>query len=359
MLPDEGRKVLTDLHNTLPRSSKSADDLLVASSVLKCKSQGCSNEVKPDELYCSISCSLPIEKVGYKPLVNQEGSTASETDNAKVETTSQRKNRPKLFRQKSFEIDSDSQTEGDANQQQTTASAENKLPPLKEQTTTDVKIEGPKEEKNQQKKKRPALTIKIQNSSFNYDNDKDEVDLVSELEKSPNIYISGVNICRSPGSSTSTSILGPGSSFTLSPNLLKSLNNANRQHRSSSLIVPPVIRRRSGCSSTGSPGSKSLHLSPLNQHPRKSQTLFTFPDPAVAAPNAEQSAADGLLSSILHVHERYLSSEDFHEALFFERSPKSGQRKRSRSKSSKNNTVATVLKNGQDTIKKKLSVTQL
>ena len=49
-------------------------------------------------------------------------------------------------------------------------------------------------------------------------------------------------------------------------------------------LVPPVIRRKSSSASAGggSPGSKSLHLSPLSnseRHPRKSQTLCTFPDP--------------------------------------------------------------------------------
>ena len=220
---NESRKVLTDLHNTLPRSSKSADDLLVASAstVTQCKKEGCSNGVKQDEHYCSISCSLPIEKVGYKPLVNQEGSSAEDGTQATViETTSQRKNRPKLFRQKSFEIDSDSQTE---DREKMTSNSSELLPlPLKETEAKENMIDQKK------KKQRPALTIKIQNSSFNYENDKDE-ELVSELDKSPNIYISGVNICRSPGSSgtASTSILGPGSSFTLSPNLLKSLNNVN------------------------------------------------------------------------------------------------------------------------------------
>ena len=62
---------------------------------------------------------MAVEKVkaaGYKPLVNEGGSTTSEdtlknaVNNSKeeVETTSWRKNRPKFVRQKSFEIDSDS-----------------------------------------------------------------------------------------------------------------------------------------------------------------------------------------------------------------------------------------------------------
>ena len=171
----------------------------------------------------------------------------------------------------------------------------------------------------------------------------------------------GVNISRSPGGSTAASLppavkaaatatnycLG---SATLSPSLLKSLNAAANRNRSSSLVVPPVIRRKK--SSSGSPGSKSLHLSPQNRaesHPRKSQTLFTFPDPGSLIGNANETSADSGLSSILHVHERYLSSEDFHEALFFEKSPKTGQRKRSR-KSIKNACKKPDLK---------LSITQL
>ena len=97
-------------------------------------------------MYCNGSAclSFPIDKVkaaGYKPLVNDGGSTTSEdtlkneksvaggqtsnlgtggpksstieVPNTKsgteiVETTSQRKTRPKFVRQKSFEIDSDS-----------------------------------------------------------------------------------------------------------------------------------------------------------------------------------------------------------------------------------------------------------
>lgn len=143
----------------------------------------------------------------------------------------------------------------------------------------------------------------------------------------------GVNISRSPGGNG-----GSGASVhTLSPSVIKanSSSSSNNRNRSSSLVVPPVIRRKA--SSSGSPGSKSLHLSPLSseKQPRKSQTLFTFPDPKEAE-----------MSSILHVHERYLSSEDFHEALFFEKSPKSGQRKRSR-------------KSSKEANNKKLSVTQL
>ena len=155
----------------------------------------------------------------------------------------------------------------------------------------------------------------------------------------------GVNISRSPGGRTS-----------LSPNVITTNNNNNNnRNRSSSLVVPPVIRRKG--SSGGSPGSKSLHLSPLESslHSSKSHvTLFTFPEPG----NSAETSADSGLSSILHVHERYLSSEDFHEALFFERSPKSGQRKRTR-KAQNSQKCLSDHKNSVTMSEKKLSVTQL
>ena len=150
--------------------------------------------------------------------------------------------------------------------------------------------------------------------------------------------ILGVNISRSPGDSSAASSLSP-----------RWLNTSNNRNRSSSLIVPPVIRRKASAPSGGSPGSKSLHLSPLSKgmiHATKSQTMFTFPDPnkgsdsiisgsgtgngssAHTGGGGGSSGKDSGLSSILHVHERHLSTEDFHEALFFEKSPKFGQNKK-------------------------------
>ena len=234
----ESRKVLTDLHNTLPRSSKSEDDLLSSAKIGLIEA---SNE----------GLSYPAEKVkaaGYKPLINQEASSTTSEDTLKVEslkksseivieTTSQRKTRPKLFRQKSFEIDSDSNTDTSLADVSNLATSEiassgkrgsvvstsngqvqNKLPTLDEKPNETCIIQAPAsvadaagptltvenlatttspptavnktetKELQEKKKKKPALTIKIQNSSFN---DNDEKELASELEKSPNIYISG------------------------------------------------------------------------------------------------------------------------------------------------------------------------
>ena len=157
------------------------------------------------------------------------------------------------------------------------------------------------------------------------------------LDSNDTTFYLGVNISRSPGGRSS-----------LSPNVI-----TNNRNRSSSLVVPPVIRRKG--SSGESPGSKSLHLSPLEHKSTKSHvTLFTFPEPnkgSSGSGNSAETSADSGLSSVLHVHERYLSSEDFHEALFFERSPKSGQRKRSRK--------ANQQQQPSRSSEKKLSVTQL
>ena len=150
-----------------------------------------------------------MKAAGYRPLVNEGGSSTTSEDtlkntvsdrDQKIELTSQRKTRPKLFRQQSFEIDSDTDTSladvsnivSDTNTN--TLSKKLQLPTVQE-------TETPKENNNGSsnttavlttsvggpKKKRPALTIKIQNSSFC----EQEDDLVSELEKSPNLYISG------------------------------------------------------------------------------------------------------------------------------------------------------------------------
>lgn len=151
-----------------------------------------------------------------------------------------------------------------------------------------------------------------------------------DFSQNCNLFHAGVNISRSPGAGSSSA-----ASASLSPRWLNSLSgNVNNRNRSSSLIVPPVVPRQKAPSSSGSPGSKSLHLSPglrsdkLRTNTPKSATLFTFPDPSTTGSGDNDSG----LSSVVHV-DRYLSSEDFHEALFFEISPRSGQKKRRKSSS--------------------------
>ena len=112
-------------------------------------------------------------------------------------------------------------------------------------------------------------------------------------------------------------------------------------YRSSSLVVPPSTPQSESRRSQHSPGSKSLHLSP--QRPPKENfgkgkrgssaspvtstapEMFTFPPISDSGESAPMSSR---LSSVLHVQDSNLSSDDFHEALFFDRSPKSAKKRR-------------------------------
>ncbi len=262
-----------------------------------------------------------------KDAANSSSKTNPEVNSSAATVTSKRGSRPRFVRQKSFEIDSDS-TDIDG------SLAKDTLAPLPDVLSISSEAISQSNSATGSKKgvrKRPALTIKIQNSSFN-DADIEDDDVEA-------IHISGVAISRSPKSGGSVA-----SSTTLSASTAAAAT-VNR-NRSSSLIVPPVISAKSskskggsgggggGGGGVGSPGSKSLHLSPkspLNHHhahTKQSQnqapTLFKFP------PDPKE------ISTILHVRESHLSSDDFHEALFFERSPKSGQKKRRKSKRSIN-----------------------
>ncbi|KAL3288406.1 hypothetical protein HHI36_002854 [Cryptolaemus montrouzieri] len=163
------------------------------------------------------------------------------------------------------------------------------------------------------------------------------------IPKSPTLFISGVSISRTPEPKS------PG----------MSLVSSGRQARSSSLSVPlPINLCSLSISSTSlnttqpepftpslmrstTPSSSKNNLeytpdgSPKKENgnsrsksanePEREREMFRFP----------KSSTDGALSSVLHVQESNLSSDDFHEALFLlERSPKTRDSKR-RKKSKK------------------------
>ena len=112
--------------------------------------------------------------------------------------------------------------------------------------------------------------------------------------------------------------------------------------RSSSLVVPPSTPQSGTRRSSHSPGSRSLHLSPKHGSRENSgkgkrgssaspvisgcPEMFTFPPVPDSA--ADSAPISSRLSSVLHVHDSNLSSDDFHEALFFDRSPKSAKKRR-------------------------------
>lgn len=161
------------------------------------------------------------------------------------------------------------------------------------------------------------------------------------IPKSPTLFISGVSISRTPEPKSSGMILISG----------------GRQSRSSSLSVPvPITSSTLNISSTSlnnipEPFTPSLirsttpvtsrssihspHVSPKKENaksksasePEREREMFRFP----------KSSTDGALSSVLHIQESNLSSDDFHEALFLlERSPKTrDSKRRKKSKKSK------------------------
>ncbi|XP_063237548.1 uncharacterized protein LOC134539440 [Bacillus rossius redtenbacheri] len=134
------------------------------------------------------------------------------------------------------------------------------------------------------------------------------------IPKSPTLYISGVSISRTPEPRSPAVVAG-------------------RQSRSSSLTVPPPAPSPPGTPAATPPPLASRPASPAPapaatkaksaSEPEREREMFRFP----------KSSTDGALSSVLHVQESNLSSDDFHEALFLlERSPKGGSRRRKRSK---------------------------
>ncbi|XP_044747423.1 ankyrin repeat and IBR domain-containing protein 1-like [Coccinella septempunctata] len=157
------------------------------------------------------------------------------------------------------------------------------------------------------------------------------------IPKSPTLFISGVSISRTPEpKSPGMSLISSGrQSRSSSLSVPLPINSCSLNISSSSLnntqaetCTPSLVR-----SATPSSSKNNLEFSP-NESPRKEngnsrsksanepereREMFRFP----------KSSTDGALSSVLHVQESNLSSDDFHEALFLlERSPKTRDSKR-------------------------------
>ncbi|XP_025831611.1 ankyrin repeat and IBR domain-containing protein 1-like isoform X3 [Agrilus planipennis] len=165
------------------------------------------------------------------------------------------------------------------------------------------------------------------------------------IPRSPTLFISGVSISRTPEpksprlsmvstiqQSRSSSISAPLSSNTLNTSN-NSLNNFNTDTSNSFRDVshnatPPTSQHCSPKTNAKHSGTanKENTKSKSASEPEREREVFKFP----------KSSTDGALSSVLHVQESNLSSDDFHEALFlFERSPKtrdSRRKKRSKKK---------------------------
>ncbi|XP_074035864.1 ankyrin repeat and IBR domain-containing protein 1 [Leptinotarsa decemlineata] len=166
------------------------------------------------------------------------------------------------------------------------------------------------------------------------------------IPKSPTLFISGVSISRTPepkspgmslihggrtSRSSSLSVPVPLSSCSLSISTT-SLNNSSSlppEPFTPSLVrsTTPVASRSNLQTPSSSPSkcNKENGKSKSASEPEREREMFRFP----------KSSTDGALSSVLHVQQSNLSSDDFHEALFLlERSPKTRDSKR-RKKSKK------------------------
>ena len=151
----------------------------------------------------------------------------------------------------------------------------------------------------------PSLRIQLETDSSN------EYESETGIPRSPTLFISGVSINRTPEPRSPAAGGDHG-------------NNTN----SDEPVTPPAVSINSATSTNASP---SVNVSPTQTSPKaksasepeREREMFRFP----------KSCTDGALSSVLHVQESNLSSDDFHEALFLpERSPKGGGRRRRKSR---------------------------
>ncbi|XP_059475498.1 ankyrin repeat and IBR domain-containing protein 1-like [Neocloeon triangulifer] len=206
-----------------------------------------------------------------------------------------------------------------------------------------------------------TLRIRICKSPKLETDSSNEYESETGIPKSPTLFISGVSISRTPEpmspalaalagrQSRSSSLTVPTANNSVSPDPNHSPKspllepNSPRGSRSSSLVVPPnnmlssTSTLSAGSSAPASPTSPSspkqassptLHSpkgSKSASEPEREKEMFRFP----------KSSTDGNLSSVLLVQESNLSSDDFHEALFLEKSPKSSKR-RKKSKKDRN-----------------------
>ncbi|CAH2001093.1 unnamed protein product [Acanthoscelides obtectus] len=162
------------------------------------------------------------------------------------------------------------------------------------------------------------------------------------IPKSPTLFISGVSISRTPEpKSPGMSLVQSGrtsrsSSLTVPTSQLSAITGNTSNTSLNTAGLPPEPMSPSLMPATSKGDLRTPPISPTVQEnkdsksksasePEREREMFRFP----------KSSTDGALSSVLHVQESNLSSDDFHEALFLlERSPKTRDSKR-RKKSKK------------------------
>jgi hypothetical protein len=151
--------------------------------------------------------------IGFLKSTHQEASVSINVDSVSTMTDISLK-RQKLVRQKSFEIDSSDDTDLDGLIEKAKPDRCRTLP-------SAAKLDKARAGRAAAKaaagvKKRPDLTIKIYDSSFDAGNP--DVDPAAEPFRSPNLHISGISINRSPpGVPVSSASLSPKYQIHLPP----------------------------------------------------------------------------------------------------------------------------------------------
>nr|XP_053654000.1 uncharacterized protein LOC128703390 [Cherax quadricarinatus] len=203
-----------------------------------------------------------------------------------------------------------------------------------------------------------GLRIHISHSSKLENQSSNEYESETGIPNSPTLYISGVSICRSPEprspklqhketrspSLTLPLCCTPEPRSRIDGRLDTSPLPIYSRSRSSSLVVPSSATLSPRISAR--PSGTCLHLSSLSLQATRATSPFLLGELRVSRSASEpekgrlvfqfpKSPTDGALSSVLHVEESNLSSDDFHEALFLGKSPKPSKRKKSKKERNK------------------------
>ncbi|RXG51699.1 Ankyrin repeat and IBR domain-containing protein 1 [Armadillidium vulgare] len=215
--------------------------------------------------------------------------------------------------------------------------------------------------------KASSLQIHISHPNQLETQSSNEFESETGIPNSPTLYISGVSISRSPeprspkllnSKETRSPTLNVPHCRTPEPRCCSNRLQTSplplyTRSRSSSLIVPssattpahfdPCLGAysRSHVIANDTNVSKCIHLSSLSLQATRASSPFLMNELRVSRSASEpekgrlvfqfpKSPTEGALSSVLHVEESTLSSDDFHEALFLSKSPKSSKRKKSK-----------------------------
>lgn len=196
------------------------------------------------------------------------------------------------------------------------------------------------------------LRIHISNPNKLETRSSNEFESETGIPNSPTLYISGVSISRSPEPRS------PKAAKELrSPTLCCTPERRDTspvpiyaRSRSSSLIVPSTAKSSAHldpCAAYSRSAKRHrsirecIHLSSLSLQATRSPSPYLMSELRVSRSASEpekgrlvfqfpKSPTEGALSSVLHVEESTLSSDDFHEALFLSKSPKPSKRKKSK-----------------------------